>query len=179
MRPWLFWKILIGSWTVVFVSVEALWLAITLFFTPPLPPGIRNAEQMAPVVLASAAAAVRQGGLDQLNTLMRNWPEELRSSLSVSLGGAHPMPAAGPMDDHDATEIVATPEGTTWRLTYRPQADMPFPPASMTGLPAPVLWLGMAGATLFCGALAWYLRRASRYLRQNLAGFDLQGLSPR
>lgn len=179
MRPWLFWKILIGSWTVFFVSVEALWLVITLFAAPPMPPGMRSAEQMASVMLASAAAAVREGGLDQLNALMRSWPQELRSSLSVSLGGARALPAAGPGDDHDATEIVATPEGTTWRLTYRPLADLPPMPPGLPGVPPPVLALGIAGATLFCAALGWYLRRASRYLRESLPGFDIAGLSLR
>jgi hypothetical protein len=179
MRPWLFWKILIGSWMVFFTSVEALWLVITLFATPPMPPGMRSAEQIAPVMLASAAAAVREGGLDQLNALMRSWPQELRSSLSVSLGGERAMPVPGPAGDHDATEIVSTPEGTTWRLTYRPLADMPPAPPGLPGVPLPVLALGFAGATLFCAALGWYLRRASRFLRENRSGFDVAGLSLR
>lgn len=177
MRPSLYWKILIGSWTVFFVSVEALWLAITLFATPPMPPGMRSVQQMAPVMLASAAAAVREGGLDQLNALLRSWPQELRTGLSVSVGGERAVPAASPVDDHDATEIVVTPEGTTWRLTYRPLAEMS--PPGLPGVPAPVLALGIVGATLFCAALGWYLRRASRYLRKSLPGFDLTGLSLR
>ncbi|MCG8710585.1 HAMP domain-containing protein [Brenneria sp. 4F2] len=84
IRGRLFWKILLGFWFTFIVISQLLWLAFSLYGEPH-----KTIEEMALTRVATmqsniALAVLKQGGVDEWNAVMAQWPEKERSYISVT-----------------------------------------------------------------------------------------------
>lgn len=178
VRGRLFWKILFGFGVTFFLMVETLWVAMQLFGDPPRPIVHLFEDRLAPVELASAAAALESGGLPALHRLVAVWPETERAGLVVRPAdvGALPDPVAIRRDDMLIRHALA-PDGTVWQLS-RDLSDLRMPPrpGGPLRIPLEIILLGIGGGLVFSTALARYLIRPILRLRRgfdDMAGGDL------
>ena len=178
VRGRLFWKILFGFGVTFFLMVQTLWVAIQLFDDPPRPIMRLFEDRLAPVEVASAAAALETGGLPALQRMIAAWPADERAGLMVRPADAGTLPDTAVIRRDDVLiRHALAPDGTVWQLS-RDLADLRVPPrpGGPFKMPPEIILLGVAGGLVFSAALARYLIRPILRLRRgfdDLAGGDL------
>lgn len=177
MRGRLFWKILLGYWLIFIFMMQALWVSFALYGNRE-PPENTLARRLVNMQITSAASLLRNGGIEALDAMSENWPDEDRRFMTVTpaatppSGQSHAAPGPGRMPNK-IVEWVQGAGGQGYVLTYdveglRAQYRMDRR-WHIFHIPAPMLWIGGLGGLLFSALLAWNLTRPMRQLR---AGFD-------
>jgi two-component system OmpR family sensor kinase len=175
MKSPLFWKIMFGFW-LAFIAVNQFGWLVVRMYSEPRPSYYRSlAEKIGPVQLGAVKAALESGGLRAVERLQATWSEDVRDAVEIQ--------AIDP-DAHDIApergylwNTAVARNGTHYRLTYklpRWNADWSLIEALNPG--TRLLAMGMVGALLFSGALAFYLTRPVHRIRTGfarLAGGDL------
>jgi len=177
MRGRLFWKILLGYWLIFIFMMQALWVSFALYGNRE-PPENTLARRLVNMQITSAASLLRNGGIQALDAMSENWPDEDRRFMRVTPAAAPPsgqlhgalQPGRMPTK---IVEWVQGADGQGYVLTYdveglRAQYRMDKR-WHIFHIPAPMLWIGGLGGLLFSALLAWNLTRPMRQLR---AGFD-------
>lgn len=177
MRGRLFWKILLGYWLIFIFMMQALWVSFALYGNRE-PPENTLARRLVNMQITSAASLLRNGGIEALDAMSENWPDEDRRFMTVTpaatppSGQSHAASGPGRMPNK-IVEWVQGAGGQGYVLTYdveglRAQYRMDRR-WHIFHIPAPMLWIGGLGGLLFSALLAWNLTRPMRQLR---AGFD-------
>jgi len=169
MKRRLFWKILIAFWLTFFAIMQGVWLLFELNRDRHAPPDGAMARVAAPVMLASAAELVAEGGPAAFTRMIARLPAEQRDRLALAEAEAG-APAGGPAahpDERLVTRAVTAPDGRAYELRYR----YGEPPRRWLRLnmPPEMLVIGLLGGLLFSAVLAWYLTEPINRLR---GGFE-------
>ncbi|RCK42041.1 ATP-binding protein [Thalassospira profundimaris] len=175
MKSRLFWKILIG-FVVTFVAISiGVWSLLQLYGGPPEPYHIGYLKRTAPGYLETAAAVVKDGGVEALEKTISHWPKSERDRLIIETGDTaikrKPVMRILPVDnspewldalkEHQAFEQMVTgPAGESVRLIFDvSDVITEMPERSRWKIPNPLIVLGAIGALVFSAVLAWYLTR--------------------
>ncbi len=180
----LFWKFLLSYWAALLVAILAVGAATWLYRMTEDGQGLSlEGGPRADLMLSSAAATARLGGLPALRGLLEVWRPQLDAQVFAVDGtgrdaiGRQVPPVAletGPNDGRsarasDAVRLVRLADGETYLL---------FVPVRSTSLlhrvfiphgrpPSPLLPLatGTVASLVFGTILAWYVARPIRHLR--------------
>jgi two-component system OmpR family sensor kinase len=178
MRVRLFWKILFGFWLTFLGIMEALWLAFTVYGTPPQP--FREAEVSARMQLGALAEIVHSAGPSGVEAMLAAWPSERRADFEIAPAGDGTTGQPGDIIEQDGKLLVAAtdPSGSRWRLNYDlGPLRARFTPRGPFDWPPQLLAAGVVGGLTFSVALGWYLTRPIRRLQSGfhrLAAGDLE-----
>lgn len=162
MRHRLIWKILAGFAFTTFIVIQLVWAASYLLWSDSS--RVRAAaETVAPIHLSAATLALESGGFARYTDVSRQWPVSERSRVKVSRESD--SSAVGISTDVVSAQAV-DPQGGVWNVYYQ----LPSKKVSwryFVQLPSPNWALpAMLGGLVFSAALAWYLIRPVRALRQ-------------
>jgi two-component system OmpR family sensor kinase len=175
MKSPLFWKIMFGFW-LAFIAVNQFgWLVIRMY-SEPRPSYYRSlAEKIGPVQLGAVKAALESGGLRAVERLQATWSEDVRDAVEIQAIDPEARDIA-PERGYLWNTAVAR-NGTHYRLTYKlPRWSADWSLIEALNPDTRLLAMGMVGALLFSGALAFYLTRPVHRIRTGfarLAGGDL------
>lgn len=182
----LFWKILLGLWLTLVVTGVGVGLAVHLYSQARLAQMTQLAAgRGAEFAVSAVAALLDRGGPAAVEPLFRDWPRDRPQVLIVDAAGhdllGRPVPPAalarareelGGAARAPGVRRVRAPDGRAYilfvpvpqgRLARRLRAHHVLPPAYFFGLRLGALLLA---SLLFSGALAWYLTRPLRRLRE-------------
>ncbi|MCL2896328.1 ATP-binding protein [Brenneria tiliae] len=178
IRGRLFWKILLGFWLTFIVMSQLLWLAFSLYGERHKPLEEEVVTRIATMQTTTAVAALRQGGLAELNRVMAQWPEKERrylavTTLSPSLPDGESAPPNGEPPGAHLLKPVSGPRGERYQIGFNVHQlrdeFRPRRPPLILNIPSPLFWIAGLGGLLFSWLLAWNLARPLNQLR---GGFE-------
>lgn len=158
MKRQLFWKILLGFWLTLILIALGIWLAFTL-----VRPDVETTymQGFARLSVGAASAAIEQGGPRGFEAERQSWPRDWRNRVRVTEAAA-PLHGRPPV----LSEQVHGPDGTSYRVSYYPQAERR---GGLFGIPPEVLLSVVVGGLVFSAILAWYLTQPIRRMQ---VGFE-------
>lgn len=179
MKSRLFWKILLAFWATFLFILQGVWMAYAMLWGDRSSYEWTVAQTIAPYQLAAAQLAIERGGPDKLAEVAQGWAHQGRDEPDWNRLAIAAADGPLPRDDPHAMRVRAVdPEARAWDISYTMPTEK-WRDARDGGLAAwlyvPLEWAVPAacGGLLFSAALAWYLTRPIRLLRQgfqSLAG---------
>lgn len=160
MKGGLFLKILLGFWLTLYCIIVGLWLLFVVGKGPT--PEEWVARRIAPAILSQLGREVERGGPSAFVAARHALPPEDAREIA--------MRPIGPNKrnwDAKLGRKATAPDGRDYLLTYRvPAIERRSAPLD---IPRPVLIVAAIAGLIFSIALAWYLTRPLKLLRD---GFD-------
>lgn len=154
-RP-LFWKIYLGFGVTFIFIVDGLWLLFNVIH--PLPSETTRA--LARISLASANVMIKRGGMQELNSMIAEWPMDERGQLIVKPWTVHSVLQTN--IDNGALSIRSRdPTGKSYEVIYEVRRHLGYGRGPFD-IPPEITMLAMLGGLIFSGILAWHLTNPIR-----------------